>query len=89
MIKVCGEIVQNSPKGMENCLDILLDGVVESQYMHYIKTALSVYGRTEDEIIEYANNIRKLDSSYDVVSILSCTDEETGERNFKNFRKLK
>lgn len=85
MIRVCGKNIQNCPSGMKDCLDVLMMGVVESQCMHFIKTSLNVYGKTEDEIVEYAKLIKELDSTYDVVSIYTDKDDYTQEREFKKY----
>lgn len=83
MIKVNGNIVSNFPDGMENCLDILLEGILNSVQLHYLKTPLRVYGRNEDEILKYVNEIRIHDSTYDIVDIYSEFDEDLEERKFK------
>lgn len=45
MIRVCGKDIKNCPSGMEDCLDVLMMGIVESQCMHFIKTSQFVYGK--------------------------------------------
>lgn len=88
MIKVCGQNIENCPSEMEDCKEALMLGVVESQCMHFIKTSIDVYGRTEEEIMEYAKVIKELDYTYDVVSIYTVVDEYTKEREFKNYKTI-
>lgn len=88
MIKICGQNIKNCPSGMEDCLDVLMMGIVESQCMHFIKTSQYVYGKTEDEIIEYAKLIKELDSTYDIVSIYTDMDDYTKEREFKTYKSI-
>lgn len=88
MIKVCGQNIENCPSEMEDCKEELMLGVVESQCMHFIKTSIDVYGRTEEEIMKYAKVIKELDYTYDVVSIYTVVDEYTKEREFKNYKTI-
>lgn len=83
MIKVNGYSIKNFPDGMENSLDILLEGILNSVQLHYLKTPLRVYGRNEDEILKYVNEIRIHDSTYDIVDIYTEYDEDLEERKFK------
>lgn len=79
MIKVSGITVDNFPEGYDNRLNELLLGELHSSKYHFIKTPTYVFGRDIDEIREFVNNIKKIDSMYDTVFIYDAVENNDRE----------
>lgn len=81
MLKINGELIVNHPEAIEN-LNELMMGEVHSTSFGGLKTLLPVYGHSVNEILEFARNIAKNDSAYDMVDIYDIMENEDREYLF-------